>query len=147
MAALSELVKCMGLLKIVSLRPSTIAVTVTVKGEPTIALEGALISRFALGEPQPNATNPATAALNTHTSRVASTFPGPRRADLPENLAWKRTKPASPLDSRSSPVPMRQKTDMAVSDNPLAHHKRKSRGVHTLSVGLRKGPDVTVSLV
>ena len=87
MAALSELVKCMGLLKIVSLRPSTIAVTVTVKGEPTIALEGALISRLALGEPQPKAVNPAIAALNTHTSRVASTLPSPGRADLSENLA------------------------------------------------------------
>lgn len=84
---LSELVKCMGLLKIVSLRPSTIAVTVTVKGEPTIALEGALISRFAAGEPQLNATNPAIAALNAHSSRAARTLPSPRQADLPENLA------------------------------------------------------------
>jgi len=41
-AALSELVKRMGLLKIVSTRPLAVAVTVTVQGEPATTLAGAL---------------------------------------------------------------------------------------------------------
>src|ERR1039458_6387328 len=81
--------------------PFTITVTAMVKGEPAIAIGGALISRVAYA-PQPNVTNPATSAPNAHSRSAASILPSPGRAHLPENLAWKRTKPGFALDTRSS---------------------------------------------
>jgi hypothetical protein len=87
------------------------AVTVTVKGEPATALEGALMTRFAAGVPQPNMTSPATHVLNAHSRIAASTFRKPRRADLPENLA---SKPAAALDTLSPPSTPTTGHDMAV---------------------------------
>jgi hypothetical protein len=76
-AALSELVKRMGLLIIVSRLPLSTAVTVMVKGERATALEGALISRIAWPEPQPTDINPAIATLNERSSCALNTLPIP----------------------------------------------------------------------
>lgn len=80
----------MELLITVSRLPPTIAVTVTVKGEPAIALEGIVILRVACGVPQPNVTNPATAVLSTQGLSVASAVLTPRRADVVEDLVSMR---------------------------------------------------------
>src|ERR1700728_2159184 len=86
----------MGLLIIVFTITPTIAGTVMVKGEPDTALEGAWISRIA-GVPQPKVTIPATVAPNAHSRSASATLRTPRRADAPENLALKHTKPAFAL--------------------------------------------------
>jgi hypothetical protein len=65
----------MALLIIVSRTPSSTAVTVMVKGEPAIALEGALISRIAGPEPQLTAINSAIVTHNEHSNRAANIFP------------------------------------------------------------------------
>ena len=75
MAAGSELVKCMTLLTIVSRSPPTVAVTVTVKGEPAVAVEGAEKLRIACGLPQPNVIDIATAVVNRHSRRVNAAIP------------------------------------------------------------------------
>ena len=49
MAALSELVKCTSMLNILSMLPLARAVTVTVKGTPGAAVEGALTVRIVTG--------------------------------------------------------------------------------------------------
>lgn len=100
MALLSELVNTMELLITVSRLPLTVAVTVMVKDEPAMALEGAVMLRTAC-VPQPNVTNPATAVLNAHSGRAASTLHGPPRADLHEELASTGMPPAFALDNLS----------------------------------------------
>lgn len=115
----------MGLLIIVSRLPPTMAVTVMVKGEPATALEGALISRVA-GVPQPNVTNPATAALNAHSRSARPTLRTPRRADAPENPALKHTKPAFALDTLPFPLSLRSGTDMAVDLQTSQPHQHGS---------------------
>ena len=52
MAALSELAKCTSMLNILSGLPSATAFTVTVKGTPVVAVEGALTLRSVTGLPQ-----------------------------------------------------------------------------------------------
>lgn len=98
-AAGSELVKCIALLIDLSRLPLTIAVTVTVKGEPVIAVEGALTTRYAAGVPQPNVTNPATDAINAHRRSTTRTSFRPPRADLPEYLGFKCAEPACALNT------------------------------------------------
>ena len=93
----------MELLIAVSRLPPTIAVTVTVKGEPAIALEGMAMLRVAYGVPQPNVTNPATAVLSTQSLSVASAVLTPRRADVVEDLVSMRAKSDLALDTLPSP--------------------------------------------
>ena len=72
------------------------------------------MTRLAVGVPQPNGTNPATAALSTQGRSTTSTLPSPRLADLLENFSTKRPKPAFALDTLPSPLSRRSGTDMAV---------------------------------
>ena len=74
MAALSELAKWTGLLKIVSRLPLAMAVTVRVNGEPATALEGAVTRRVAEGEPHPKVSNAACPAIKVR-SRCWPTLP------------------------------------------------------------------------
>ena len=101
MAARSELLKCMGLLKIVSVRPAASAVTVTLKGAPATTVEGALISSFAVVELQANAINPGVAGISAHSRRTASALPNLKLADSRAGLIHK---PVSVPHTRSSGV-------------------------------------------
>ena len=53
----------MKLLTIVSRSFPIVTVTVTVKGEPAVAVDGAVKLRFACGVPQPHVTDIAIAAV------------------------------------------------------------------------------------
>src|ERR1700722_3952134 len=99
---LSELVKWIGLLIILSRLPPAIAGTVIVNAEPAITVEGALMTRFATGAPQPNATNPATEALNAHTCIAARILVLARPSHWHENLVSTHFKPALALATLSS---------------------------------------------
>ena len=92
---------CIQLLITVSRLPPTIAVTVIVMGEPAIALAGAVMLRVAC-VPQPNVSNPAKAAMNSHNRSAPGTLYGPPRADLPKHLASTGAEPAFALDNLSS---------------------------------------------
>jgi len=105
MALLSELVNTMALLITVSRLWPTTAVTVMVKGEPAIALEGAVMLSVAR-VPQPSVINPAIAGLNAHSRSAVTTLRGPRRADLPERLASTGTQLSFALDNLSSICPL-----------------------------------------
>src|ERR1035441_8922792 len=87
----------MAPLMIVSRFPSAVTVTVTVKGEPAVTVEGAVNSRIACVVPQPNAIDTAIAAVNTRSRRAAGSFPRSNLQDLPRNLAARRTKLESTL--------------------------------------------------
>ena len=75
MAAGSELVKCMWLLIMVSRFPWTVTVTITVNGEPAVAVEGAVKSSIACGVAQPNVIDIAIAAVNALSRRADGSFP------------------------------------------------------------------------
>lgn len=60
----SELVKLIRLLMIVSRPPLTVAVTVTVKGAPAVAVDGAVKLRTAWGPAQPDTIEKATADIS-----------------------------------------------------------------------------------
>jgi hypothetical protein len=61
------------------------------------------MSKVACGVPQPNITNPATAALRAPSRSAGITPASPPRADLRVNLPG--TKPASELGTLSSLLP------------------------------------------
>ena len=84
---------CISSLKILSRLPLTIAIMVMVKGEPAIAVAGALMLSIATGVLQPDVSIPAIiATLNAHSRTAHRPFLNPMRASSPENLAEKRTK-------------------------------------------------------
>src|ERR1035441_9411344 len=82
----------MAPLMIASRFPSAVTVTVTVKGEPAVAVGGAVNSRIACVVPQPNVIDTAIAAVNTLSRRADGSFPVLNRGDLPRNLTSRRTK-------------------------------------------------------
>jgi len=98
MAARSELVNSMELLITVSRLSPTMAVTITVKGEPARAVGGAVTLRVAC-VPQPNVINPAKAALNAPSRSAAGTVHALRWAGFPENLTSTGTQPSFESDN------------------------------------------------
>src|SRR5579864_1024461 len=60
----------MGLLIIVSCLPSIVTLTVTVKGEPAVTVEGAVKLRIACGVAQPKVIDTATIAVNAQSRRA-----------------------------------------------------------------------------
>ena len=78
MAAGSELVNVMTLLIMVSRVPLMVTVTVIVKGEPTVAVEGDEKFRIACGLPQPSVIDSAIAVVRAHNRSAVSGIPGPK---------------------------------------------------------------------
>ena len=72
--------------------PPIVTVTVTVIGEPAVAVEGAVKSIIACGVLQANVIDIAIAAANAHNRRAEGFIPVPNRRDLPRNLTAKRAK-------------------------------------------------------
>jgi hypothetical protein len=70
----------------VSLFPSIVTVTVTVKGEPAVEVDGAVKLRIACGVPQPNVTDIAIAAVKAHSAGADGGFTASSRWDLSGNL-------------------------------------------------------------
>ena len=67
---------------IVSRCPPTVTVTVTVKGVPAVAVEGAVKLRTACGVAQPNVIEIAIAAINAHKRRAPDAFTVPKGTSI-----------------------------------------------------------------
>lgn len=101
-AAGSELVKLMRLLIIVSRVPLIVAVTVTVKGVPAVATEGAVKLRTACGLPQPRGIASPRTALSAYSERRNGTVLVMNQQDLSSILSSKNTEDGTGLVIRST---------------------------------------------
>ncbi len=84
--------KCMAPLMTVSRFPPTVAVTVTLKGEPADTVRGAVNTRIACVVPQPNIVDTAIPTVNAPSRSADSPFPFPSLQDLAGILILKRAK-------------------------------------------------------
>jgi hypothetical protein len=81
----------MKLLIIVSRLPSTVAVTVTVKGEPAVTVGGAVKLRIAWAFPQPEAIDNVIKAVNARSCRAGGCLRVPKRCGFLINLTIEPT--------------------------------------------------------
>lgn len=87
------------LLIIVSRVPPTVTVTVIVKGEPAVAVAGAVKSRIACWVPQPNVIEIVTAVINKHSRRADRAVRDPDGRNRPGKNTLMRCKREFALDT------------------------------------------------